>query len=63
MSEDAKTNRLSIYLIKFEFNTADKILKDINRVTAHELSNNKDSLALPTFVWVVRTYSPAYGSL
>jgi uncharacterized protein (TIGR04141 family) len=44
MSNKIKTNRLSIYLIKLEFDTADKILKDINSVTAHKLSDDESSI-------------------
>jgi len=43
MRDNPSTNRLSIYLIKTEFDSADKILKDINSVTAHNLSDDETS--------------------
>ncbi len=41
MKNKTKTNRLSIYLIKEEFNTTESILKDIEQVTMLNLNDDK----------------------
>lgn len=41
MGNKTKTNRLSIYLIKGEFNTPESILKDIEQVTTLNLNDDK----------------------
>lgn len=44
MPDNPKTNRLSIYLIKSEFDSADKILKDIKSITTHNLLDDETSV-------------------
>jgi len=41
MKNKTKTNRLSIYLIKKELDTPESILKDIGKVTAHNLNDDE----------------------